>query len=88
MHKGELEVPGRKKKRDTYTHRLLLCRIHNKFKESSDSEQHPQENTKPREPGGTGRNQETGTGAQKECGETQSSNRTCCIVQLLSFVGF
>ena len=48
----------------------------------------PTKNSKHREPGGTGRNQETGTEAQKEFGETQSSSRTCCIVQILSFAGF
>ena len=71
----------KEEKRDTYSHRLLLCWILNKFKESSDSEQHPQRTRSTGSQEAPGRNQETGTGAQKERGETQSSNRTCCIIQ-------
>ena len=56
----EMNSLYKRKKSDSKSHRLLLCSIHDKFIESSDSEQHPQKNTRIREPGGTGRTRKPG----------------------------
>ena len=86
MHKGELEVQGRKKGHVLAQAVAVLNsqQIQGifRFGATPTSEHEAQGARRHREKPGTR------TGTQKECGETQSSNRTCCIVQPLSFVGF
>ena len=82
LHNGELEVQGRKR---TRTRTGCCCAEFsiNSWNLQIRSNTHRRtqaQGARHREKPGETRNQD---GTQKESGETQSSNRTCCIAQIL-----